>query len=68
MKIKKKVVESYLQIREVEGHEDDYTNNFADTKGNASKLLRFIELYDEIKPNGHRPKQLWRVQVERLTK
>lgn len=61
-------VESYLQIREVEGYEDDYSNNFADTKGNAKKMLKFLELYDEIKPNGHRPKQIWRVTVERVTK
>lgn len=67
-KVKSKVIDVWVEIRELTGYHDDYTGHFEDTKTNTSKLLRFIELYDEIKPHGYKPKQLWRITTERLTK
>lgn len=66
--MKESKLNSFLQIRELRGLEDDHTNNFKDTVTNAIKLLRYIKLCEEIKPNGYTPLQLWRVTTERITK
>lgn len=70
MTTKKKIIESesFLQLRNVEGLEDDFSNNFKDTTSNKNKLTRFIKLWDEVKPHGYKPIQLWRVKTEVLAK
>ncbi len=67
-KIKSKKTEVWIEIREATGYHDDYTRQFCDTKANTAKLLKFLELYDEIKPNGYKLKQLWRITTEVLTR
>ncbi len=66
MNIKSKKISSFLQIREIRGLEDDHTDNFEDTKVNAIKLLRYMKMCEEIKPNGYTPLQLWRVTTQRV--
>lgn len=59
---------SYLQLRDIDGYEDDFSKNFKDTTSNKLKLIRFIKLWDEIKPHGYKPIQLWRVKTDVLAR
>lgn len=59
---------SFLQLREVGRMEDDFSDNFKNTRANQLKLKRFIKLWDEIKPHGYKPIQLWMVSTTVLAK
>jgi len=59
-------VESSIQIREIKGLQDDHSPSYTDTKVNINKMLRYIKLCDDIKPNGYTKLQLWRITITRI--
>lgn len=70
MKVKNKVIDSFLQIRYIKseyGHPDDFGGTYADKASIAKQMLKYIELNKKFNPHLiDRDLQVWRVITERL--
>lgn len=71
IKIKKEVIDSFLQIRYIKseyGHPDDFGSAYADKVSIAKQMLKYVELNKKFNPNSiNRNLQVWRVITERLS-